>query len=49
MIFNTNREAATEIARQLRLRDIGGLIVIDFIDMRDRAMCVKLRKFSAKN
>jgi ribonuclease E len=36
MVFNTNREAATEIARQLRLRDIGGLIVIDFIDMRDR-------------
>lgn len=31
--FNTNLEAADEIARQLRLRDIGGLIVIDFIDM----------------
>lgn len=31
--FNTNLEAAEEIARQLRLRDIGGLIVIDFIDM----------------
>jgi ribonuclease E len=30
---NTNLEAADEIARQLRLRDIGGLIVIDFIDM----------------
>ncbi len=32
--FRTNREAALEIARQLRLRDVGGLIVIDFIDMR---------------
>lgn len=31
--FNTNLEAATEIARQLRIRDAGGLIVIDFIDM----------------
>jgi ribonuclease E len=31
--FNTNREAAIEVARQLRLRDIGGLIAIDFIDM----------------
>ena len=33
--FQTNLEAAEEIARQLRLRDLGGLIVIDFIDMRD--------------
>lgn len=32
-IFRTNREAAQEIARQLRLRDLGGLIAIDFIDM----------------
>jgi len=31
--FHTNLEAADEIARQLRLRDLGGLIVIDFIDM----------------
>ena len=31
--FNTNLEAASEIARQLRIRDAGGLIVIDFIDM----------------
>jgi ribonuclease E len=34
--FKTNMEAAEEIARQLRLRDLGGLVVIDFIDMRDR-------------
>ncbi|MGH2685726.1 MAG: Rne/Rng family ribonuclease [Actinomycetota bacterium] len=32
-VFGTNVEAAREIARQLRLRDIGGIIVIDFIDM----------------
>ncbi|MFP5391794.1 MAG: Rne/Rng family ribonuclease [Gammaproteobacteria bacterium] len=34
--FNTNCEAAEEVARQLRLRDLGGLIVIDFIDMEER-------------
>lgn len=34
--FNTNLEAADEIARQLRLRDLGGLIVIDFIDMESQ-------------
>jgi ribonuclease E len=35
MVYNTNIEAAREIARQLRLRDLGGLIVVDFIDMRE--------------
>lgn len=34
-IFRLNCEAAQEIARQLRLRDIGGIIIIDFIDMQD--------------
>ena len=34
--YNTNMESAVEIARQLRLRDLGGLIVIDFIDMNNR-------------
>lgn len=34
--FKTNLEAAEEIARQLRLRDLGGLVVIDFIDMKDK-------------
>ena len=33
--YKTNLEAAKEIARQLRLRDVGGLVVIDFIDMLD--------------
>jgi ribonuclease G len=44
--FNTNMEAAEEIARQLMLRDIGGIVIIDFIDMNDRShrkrMCDKL-------
>ncbi len=35
-ILNTNLEAAEEISRQMRLRNIGGLVVIDFIDMKDR-------------
>ncbi|MBU0680374.1 MAG: Rne/Rng family ribonuclease [Proteobacteria bacterium] len=35
-IFLANMEAADELARQLRLRDLGGLIVVDFIDMRDK-------------
>ena len=43
-IFNTNLEAAAEVARQLRLRDIGGLVVIDFIDMRLRKHKNKLEK-----
>lgn len=34
-IFKTNLEAATAIARQVRLRNIGGIIIIDFIDMED--------------
>ncbi|MDP4584099.1 MAG: ribonuclease E/G, partial [Verrucomicrobiales bacterium] len=36
MILQTNIEAAEEVARQVRLRNIGGLIVIDFIDMKSR-------------
>jgi len=34
--LKTNLEAADEVARQLRLRDLGGLVVIDFIDMKER-------------
>jgi len=34
--FNTNIEAAEEVAKQLRLRDLGGLVVIDFIDMESQ-------------
>ncbi len=43
-ILNVNIEAAKEVARQLRLRDIGGLVVVDFIDMRTRKHQSKLEK-----
>ena len=36
-VYRNNLEAAEEVARQLRLRDIGGIIVIDFIDMEIQA------------
>ncbi|HXG58059.1 MAG TPA: Rne/Rng family ribonuclease [Thermoanaerobaculia bacterium] len=36
-VFRTNLEAAREIVRQIRLRDLGGIIVLDFIDMEDPA------------
>lgn len=43
-IFQANLEAATELARQLRLRDLGGLIVVDFIDMRSRKHIIAVEK-----
>lgn len=42
--IRTNLEAAEEIARQLRLRDLGGLVVVDFIDMRSRQNRVKVER-----
>ena len=42
--FKTNREAAAEIARQLRLRNLSGIIIIDFIDMKNPAMSQALFK-----
>ncbi|MFL2510157.1 MAG: ribonuclease E/G [Alphaproteobacteria bacterium] len=42
--LKTNLEAATEVARQLRLRDLGGLVVIDFIDMDDYRNNFKVEK-----
>ena len=42
--FKTNIEACEEIARQLRLRDLGGLIVIDFIDMIDKKHVAEVEK-----
>jgi ribonuclease G len=56
MLLQTNVEAAYEVARQLRLRNIGGLVVVDFIDMRHRrdqqavyrAMKDRLRRDKAK-
>ncbi len=47
-IFKTNLEAAEEVARQLRLRNIGGLIVIDFIDMAIVSNRKKLFNFFEK-
>lgn len=51
--LQVNLEAAAEIARQLRLRDLGGIIVIDFIDMHDgknrRALYDKLKEEMAKD
>ncbi|HIC86170.1 MAG TPA: Rne/Rng family ribonuclease [Desulfobacterales bacterium] len=44
LAFRTNLEAAREIARQIRLRDMGGLIVIDFIDMKDRSHIRQVEK-----
>ncbi len=42
--FKTNLEAVSEIARQLRLRDMGGLVVIDFIDMKDKRHIREIEK-----
>lgn len=42
--FKTNLEAADEIARQVRLRDLAGLIVVDFIDMSDRRNNIAVEK-----
>jgi len=42
--YNTNLEAAQEIARQLRLRDMAGLVVIDFIDMEQNSHVRKVEK-----
>jgi len=44
MVFRTNMEAAEAIARHLRLRDIGGQVVIDFIEMKDRGHCREVEK-----
>jgi ribonuclease E len=48
LALRTNLEAADEIARQLRLRDIGGIIVIDFIDMESRKNRLKLEEQLSK-
>lgn len=44
MALKTNTEAALEIVRQLRLRDIGGQVVIDFIEMKDPKHCREVEK-----
>ena len=47
--YHTNLEACEEVARQLRLRDMGGLIVIDFIDMRERRHKAEITKTLKKH
>jgi len=47
--LKTNLEAVEEIARQLRLRDLGGLVIIDFIDMRDRKHISQVEKAFKKS
>jgi ribonuclease G len=52
-VLNVNLESAEEIARQMRLRDIGGIIIIDFIDMRvpdhKKILVKKMRDFMRKD
>ena len=51
-VFKVNKEASFEIAKQLRLRDIGGIIIIDYIDMREeknRNAIIKVLTDSLKN
>ena len=43
-IFKVNKEATTEIAKQLRLRDIGGIVVIDYIDMQSEENKMKIQQ-----
>ncbi|MCI8411355.1 MAG: Rne/Rng family ribonuclease [Clostridia bacterium] len=43
-IFKVNKEATIEIAKQLRLRDIGGIVIIDYIDMKDQKDKVLIEK-----
>jgi len=43
-VFKTNMEAAKEIARQIRLRDVGGILIIDFIDMRSKDHRVRVQE-----
>ena len=43
-VFKVNQEATVEIAKQLRLRDIGGIIIVDYIDMKDNENKEKIQK-----
>lgn len=47
--FHTNIEACEEVARQLRLRDMGGLIVVDYIDMKERRHKAEITKTLKKH
>ncbi len=48
-IFKVNKEATIEIAKQLRLRDIGGIIIIDYIDMKNKENKLKIEELLKEN
>ena len=48
-VFTVNKEASIEIAKQLRLRDIGGIIIIDYIDMKDEQHKDKILEILTQN
>ncbi len=48
-VFTVNREATIEIAKQIRLRDIGGIIIIDYIDMEKQESKDKITEILAEN
>lgn len=47
-VYKVNKEATTEIAKQLRLRDIGGIIIIDYIDMKEKEHKKEIEKLLKK-
>ena len=48
-VFTVNKEASIEIAKQIRLRDIGGIIIIDYIDMEKRESKEKIKSILKEN
>lgn len=44
-VYKVNEEATIEIAKQLRLRDIGGIVIIDYIDMADEKDKEKFKSY----
>ena len=48
-IYKVNEEATIEIAKQLRLKDIGGIIIIDYIDMQNNSNKKKIQKLLEEN
>lgn len=48
-VFTVNKEASIEIAKQLRLRDIGGIIIVDYIDMKDKEHKEKIIEILKEN
>ena len=48
-VYKVNEEATVEIAKQIRLRDIGGIIIIDYIDMQDEKNKQKIQQLLLEN